>query len=42
VTLAGQTVSRLYLGPFTAFDEAARVAELVRFTYLPLLERAGS
>lgn len=42
VTLAGQTVSRLYLGPFTAFDEAARVAELVRFTYLPLLERSGS
>ncbi|WP_217125400.1 AAA family ATPase [Hydrogenophilus thiooxidans] len=40
--LAGQTVIRLYLGPFTDFDEAARVADLVRFSYLPLLERPGA
>lgn len=40
--LGDQTVVRLYLGPFTDFDEAARVADLVRFTYLPLLERLGA
>jgi len=39
VNVGGQTVVRLYVGPFAAFDEAARVVELLRFTFIPLLER---
>jgi len=42
VSVGGQTVVRLYIGPFAAFDEAARVAELLRFTFIPLLERGES
>jgi type II secretory pathway predicted ATPase ExeA len=37
--VAGQTAFRIYLGPFSTRDEAARIVELLRFTFLPLLER---
>jgi len=39
VVVGGQTVFRIYLGPFATRDEASRVVELLRFTFIPILER---